>query len=92
MLELLHTTMGRGPVSPAAVQDLLVIGVPATVRHGLGIAATRGEPRDITLNLTVNALAAHLLVISLRLVRNQHQEEGREADGRRLARHDRAWP
>jgi hypothetical protein len=65
--------------SAEQLQQLLVIGVTATVRHGLGIVATRGEPWDITLNLAVDALAAPLSVIGLWLVRNQLQQEGREA-------------
>jgi phosphate-starvation-inducible protein E len=77
LLELLHTTISRGPIS-RQLQEFLVIGITATVRHGLDLAATRGEPRDVTLNLAINAVAALLLVIGLWLVRNQLQDERQE--------------
>src|SRR5205823_9957566 len=64
LLELLHTTISRGPISQQ-LQEFLVIGITAAVRHGLEIAATRGEPRDIVVNLAVNAAGALLLVVGL---------------------------
>src|SRR5689334_11585549 len=57
LLELLHTTLSRGPISQQ-LQEFLVIGITAVVRHGLDIAAMRGDPRDVVMNLTINAVAA----------------------------------
>lgn len=37
LLELLHTTLSRGPVSQQ-LQEFLVIGITAAIRHGLEVA------------------------------------------------------
>ena len=68
LLELLHTTLSRGPISEQ-LQEFLVIGVTATIRHGLGVAATRGDPRDIVIDLAINSVSALVLVVALWLVR-----------------------
>ena len=70
LLELLHTTLSRGPISQQ-LQEFLVIGITASIRHGLGIAATRGDPRDVVVNLAINAAGALVLVVGLWLVRHQ---------------------
>jgi hypothetical protein len=73
LLELLHTTLSRGPISQQ-LQEFLVIGITATVRHGLGIAATRGDPRDVVINLTINSGGALLLVGALWLARRKEMQ------------------
>jgi len=70
LLELLHTTLSRGPISQQ-LQEFLVIGITAAIRHGLGLAATRGDARDIVTNLAINSLGALVLVAALWLVRHQ---------------------
>lgn len=81
LLELLHTTLSRGPVS-RQLQEFLVIGVTATVRHSLEIAAGReGTPRDLVVNLTINAAGALILVAALWLVRQQLRADRRAQAG-----------
>jgi phosphate starvation-inducible membrane PsiE len=70
LLELLHTTLSRGPIGQQ-LQEFLVIGITATIRHGLQIAATRGDPRDVVINVAINAAGALVLVAALWLVRQQ---------------------
>ena len=84
LLELLHTTLSRGPISQQ-LQEFLVIGITATIRHGLELAAGRGDPRDVVVNLTVNAIGALLLVSALWLVRHQLRADRREAALTRVA-------
>ncbi len=89
LLELLHTTLSRGPIS-LQVQEFLVIGITAAIRHGLEVAAAGrgGNQRDVVVNLAINALGALVLVLALWLVRQQlradrsEQRAGRgETDG-----------
>jgi len=75
LLELLHTTLSRGPIS-RQLQEFLVIGITSAVRHSLELAAgstgaRSGSPRDLVIDLTINAAGALLLVICLWLVRQQ---------------------
>ncbi len=72
LLELLHTTLARGSVSEQ-LQEFLVIGITAAIRHGLDVAASsRSEsPRDVVINLTINSAGALVLVLALWLVRHQ---------------------
>ena len=71
LLELLHTTLSRGPIS-RQLQEFLVIGITAAVRHGLALAAGQGSgPRDVVINLTINAAGVLLLVAALWAVRQQ---------------------
>lgn len=78
LLELLHTTTSRGPIS-MQLQEFVVIGITVTVRHGLEVAATRGDPRDVVLNLAINAFATLMLVAAFWLVRQQLRADRREA-------------
>lgn len=81
LLELLHTTLSRGPISQQ-LQEFLVIGVTATVRHGLDIAASRDSgARDSVINLAINAAGALVLVLALWLVRHQVRADERAARG-----------
>lgn len=84
LLELLHTTLSRGPISQQ-LQEFLVIGITASIRHGLGVAAARGDPRDVVVNLTINAVGALVLVFSLWLVRHQLRADQRERRHRNAA-------
>ncbi len=85
LLELLHTTLSRGPIS-RQLQEFLVIGITAAVRHGLALAAGQGSsPREVVINLTINAAGVTLLVAALWVVRQQlradHHEEAVGQDG-----------
>jgi len=85
LLELLHTTLSRGPIS-RQLQEFLVIGITAAVRHGLALAAGQGSsPREVVINLTINAAGVLLLVAALWVVRQQlrtdHGQEAVEQDG-----------
>ncbi|GAC1403268.1 MAG: hypothetical protein NVSMB52_17260 [Chloroflexota bacterium] len=78
LLELLHTTLSRGPIS-MQLQEFLVIGVTASIRHGLELATGRGSsPRDLVIDLAINAAGAAILVGSLWLVRQQLRADRRE--------------
>src|SRR5262249_23289697 len=77
LLELLHTTTSRGPIS-LQLQEFVVIGITVTVRHGLEVAAVRGDPRDVVVNLAINAFATLLLVAAFWLVRQQLRADRRE--------------
>ncbi len=64
------------------MQEFLVIGVTATVRHGLDIAASRDSgARDSVINLAINAAGALVLVLALWLVRHQVRADERAARG-----------
>ncbi len=78
LLELLHTTLSRGPIS-RQLQEFLVIGVTAGVRHGLELAVEtpQGGARDVVISLAINAVAVLGLVLSLWLVREQLLRSGR---------------
>jgi hypothetical protein len=77
LLELLHTTLSRGPLS-RQLQEFLIIGVTAGVRHGLELAAggRQENPRDVVISLAINAVGVLLLVVSLWPVRGPlHRSE-----------------
>jgi hypothetical protein len=78
LLELLHTTLSRGPVTHR-VQEFLVVGITAGVRSGLELSAERGgDSRTIAGSLALDALGVLMLVGALWLVR-QGVRAGREA-------------
>ncbi|MGI9148386.1 MAG: phosphate-starvation-inducible PsiE family protein [Chloroflexota bacterium] len=87
LLELLHTTLSRGPISQQ-LQEFLVIGITASIRHGLALAATRGDPRDIVIDLAINAGGALVLLVGLWLVRHQLRADQREMRHREAAHAD----
>jgi hypothetical protein len=70
LLELVHTTLARGPLS-RQVQQFLIIGITSAVRTGLEIAANArvAEPRAVVTSLAINSLSVLVLVVSLLLVR-----------------------
>jgi hypothetical protein len=70
LLELVHTTLARGPVS-RQVQQFLIIGITSAVRTGLEIAANArvAEPHAVVTSLAINSVSVLLLVVSLLLVR-----------------------
>lgn len=72
LLELVHTTLSRGPIT-RQLQEFLVIGITAGVRSGLEVAAGAREhnPRDVALNLALNAASVLILVGALWLVRQR---------------------
>jgi phosphate starvation-inducible membrane PsiE len=76
LLELVHTTLSRGPIS-TQVQEFLVIGITSAVRNGLETAAGRGKgsARETAIDLAITSGAALLLVISLWLVRQRLESE-----------------
>jgi phosphate starvation-inducible membrane PsiE len=76
LLELAHTTLTRGPVT-RQVQEFLVVGITASVRAGLEVAAearTR-ESRDVVTSLAINSIGVLLLVCALWLIRRQFKVE-----------------
>jgi hypothetical protein len=70
LLELVHTTLVRGPISNR-VQEFLLVGITAGVRSGLEVAANRGDARIVGVNLAIDAAAVLLLVAALWLVRQR---------------------
>ena len=80
LTELLHTTLSRGPISEQ-LQEFLVIGITAAVRHSLELAAGKGNSREVVLDLTINAVGAVVLVSGLWLVRQQLRADARVARG-----------
>jgi len=80
LLELVHTTLARGPIS-SQIQQFLVVGVTAGVRAGLEVAASEADPRDIVVNLLLNAVGVFVLVGALLLVRRRvHAEKHGSTD------------
>lgn len=78
LLELVHTTLTRGPVT-RQVQEFLVVGITASVRAGLEVAAearTR-EARDVVTSLAINSVGVLMLVCALWLIRRQFKVEQR---------------
>lgn len=78
-VELLHTTLSRGPISQQ-LQEFLVIGTTAAVRHGLNLAASgpTSNPRDVVIDLSLNSVGALLLVVAFWLVRQQLRADRRQ--------------
>jgi phosphate starvation-inducible membrane PsiE len=76
LLELVHTTLSRGPIS-TQVQEFLVIGITSAVRNGLETAAGRGTgtARETAIDLAITSVAALLLVVALWLVRQRLSAE-----------------
>jgi PPOX class probable F420-dependent enzyme len=70
LLELVHTTLSRGPVS-RQLQEFLVVGVTSAVRSGLEIAADHGADTPVSMKLAVNALGVLILVGAFWLVRQR---------------------
>jgi phosphate starvation-inducible membrane PsiE len=79
LLELVHTTLSRGPVT-RQLQEFLVVGITSAVRSGLEVAAERGGgAQAIALSLAINASAVLILVGALWLIRQRlHVERGKE--------------
>jgi len=92
LLELVHTTVSRGPMT-RQLQEFLVIGVTVGVRSGLEIAAGAGEhdPRDVAIDLAVNALGVLILVAALCLLRRRLFIEA-GGEGPPHHRHEHAQP
>ena len=78
LLELLHTTLSRGPISQQ-LQEFLVIGITAAVRHGLELAASGpgSKPHEVVIDLVLNSVGAVVLVGGLWLVRQQLRADRR---------------
>ncbi len=74
LLELVHTTLARGPIS-SQVQEFIVVGITAGVRTGLEVVAARGEARSVVISLAINALGVLLLVGALWLIRQRLHAE-----------------
>ncbi len=74
LLELVHTTLARGPIS-SQVQEFLVVGITAAIRSGLELAAEKGDSRGVVANLAINALGVLFLVGGLWLVRQRLHAE-----------------
>jgi PPOX class probable F420-dependent enzyme len=68
LLELVHTTLSRGPVT-RQIQEFLVVGVTSAVRSGLELAAERGTGPSVSVSLAVNSFAVLVLVGAFWLVR-----------------------
>ena len=76
LLELVHTTLSRGPIS-TQVQEFLVIGITSAVRTGLETVAARSgdTTRETGIELAITAFASLLLVVALWLVRQRLHAE-----------------
>ncbi|MEI9885780.1 MAG: hypothetical protein WDN08_04625 [Rhizomicrobium sp.] len=76
LLELVHTTVSRGPMTQQ-VQEFLIIGVTVGVRSGLEVAAgaPQNGPREVAINLVLNAAAVLILVIALCHLRRRFRAE-----------------
>lgn len=75
LLELVHTTLSRGPIA-RQVQEFLVVGITSAVRSGLEVAASRGGgAHSIAVSLAINACAVLILVAALWLVRQRLLDE-----------------
>ncbi len=72
LLELVHTTLSRGPIS-SQIQEFLVIGITSAIRSGIETAARRGGggPRDTAVVIAITSFAALLLVVALSLLRQR---------------------
>jgi hypothetical protein len=76
LLEVVHTTLSRGPIA-RQLQQFLVVGITSAVRSGLEVSAQRGaDARAITYSLVLDALAVLVLVCSLWLVRQRVNPPG----------------
>jgi phosphate starvation-inducible membrane PsiE len=85
LLELVHTTVTRGPVT-RQLQEFIIVGITASVRSGLEVAAEARmrDPREVVTSLAINAVGVLVLVCALWLVRRQFQvghPRGAEAQG-----------
>ncbi len=87
LLELVHTTLSRGPIS-SQIQEFLVIGITSAIRSGIETAARHGtaSPRETAVVIAITSLAALLLVVALSLLRQRlsaerlgHRREPKEA-------------
>lgn len=56
LLELVRTTLSRGPIS-TQIQEFLVIGITSAIRNGLETAAGRSshDPRDTAIELAITS-------------------------------------
>jgi phosphate starvation-inducible membrane PsiE len=77
LLELVHTTLSRGPVSQQ-VQEFLVVGITSAVRSGLEVSASHGAgEQSVPVGLVIDAGAVLILVVALWLIRQRiHAERG----------------
>jgi phosphate starvation-inducible membrane PsiE len=81
LLELVHTTLSRGPVS-RQVQEFLVVGITSAVRSGLEVAANRGggPAQPTAVSLAINASGVLILVAAFWLIRQRlHAERTQDA-------------
>lgn len=77
LLELVHTTLSRGPVT-RQLQEFLVVGITSSVRSGLEVAAERGGgAQSVAINLAINAFGVLILVTALWLIRQRFHVERR---------------
>jgi hypothetical protein len=76
LLELVHTTLSRGPLAQQ-LEEFLVIGVASAVRAGLEAVAQRGaEARSTGFSLALDAVTVLVLVVAICLVRQRlHVEQ-----------------
>ena len=68
LLELLNTSLSRGPVS-SQLQEFLIIGITVAVRHSLELVVGKGSSRELVIDFTINAAGALILAVALWLVR-----------------------
>jgi hypothetical protein len=75
LLELVNTTLTRGPVVQK-VREFLVVGITSAVRTGLEVSAARGsDPHSVATNLVFDALSVLVLVVALRIIRERPDAE-----------------
>jgi phosphate starvation-inducible membrane PsiE len=78
LLELVHTTLSRGPIS-TQIQEFLVIGITSAIRSGIETTARRGtaSPRETAIVIVITSFAALLLVGALSIIRQRLSSERR---------------
>jgi hypothetical protein len=71
LLELVHTTLSRGPLA-RQLQELLVVGITSAVRTGLEVNASRAGGQEVgAISLAVNAGAVLILAAAFWLIRHR---------------------
>jgi phosphate starvation-inducible membrane PsiE len=72
LLELVHTTLLRGPLA-LQLQEFLVIGIMSVIRSALEVVAgSRAHaPREVAIDLVITGAAVLLMVMALWLLRHR---------------------
>ena len=77
LLELVHTTLSKGAIT-RQLQEFIVVGVTASVRTGLEIAAaSRNDLHSAAINMSLNSVGVLVLVGALWVVRRMDRARAR---------------